>query len=112
MDEPVVLPLPDVTSLQPAAGKAQPMHLPEEIISFDGRWVSIKQFRSGDIAVKVVSWDPDLVSLVKCVAKAHGGRFNPRYKTWNVPRWVVLLVHSELTLKSKTLQIGVASSIR
>lgn len=50
--------------------------LPESIISFGRRWVAIKQFPSGDIAVKVVSWDPDLVSLVKNLAQAHGGRYN------------------------------------
>lgn len=93
-----------------ATGKAQPMHLPEEIVNFDGRWVSIKQFPSGDIAVKVVSWDPDLVSLVKSVAKAHGGRYNARYRTWNVPRWAARLVRTELHNKARTLSIGVTGA--
>lgn len=97
---------PDLRPLAPPVGKAQPMHLPEEIISFDGRWVSIKQLPSGDIAVKVVSWDPDLVSLVKSVSKARGGNFNARYKTWIVPRWAAQLVRAELRHKAETLHIG------
>lgn len=79
--------------------------LPEDIISFGGRWVAIKQFPSGDIAVKVVSWDPDLVSLVKNLAQAHGGRYNPRHKTWNVPQRSAHAVRHALLHQSKTLQI-------
>ena len=62
-------PAPDMPPL-PTVKK----YLPEEIINFSGRWVSVKQFPSGDIAVRVVAYDPDLVSLVRSVAKAHGGR--------------------------------------
>lgn len=91
----------------PVAAPVQPRHLPEEIINFGGRWVAVKRFPSGDIAVKVVSWDPDLVSLVRTIAKAHGGRFNGRYKTWNVPRWAARLVRNELAEKSRTLRIGI-----
>jgi competence protein CoiA len=85
-------------------------HLPEEIIDFSGRWVSIRQFPSGDIAVKVVAYDPDLVSLVKSVAKAHGARFNPKYKTWNVARWAAQLVRQRLRERSQSLKISVEES--
>jgi hypothetical protein len=71
-------------------------HLPEEIITFSGRWVSVKKFPSGDIAVKVVRYDPDLVSLVKTIAKANYGSYSPRWKSWNVPRWRPETVRSEL----------------
>ena len=81
-------------------------YLPEEKISFSGRWVSVRQFPSGDIAVKVVAWDPDLVSLVRSVAKAHGGRFNPQYKTWNIPRWAARTVRAKLNDKAQGLSIG------
>lgn len=82
-------------------------HLPEEILNFCGRWVSVKQFPSGDIAIKVVSWDPDLVSLVKNVARSHGGRYNARYKSWNVPRWAARMVRQQLSDKARSLEIGV-----
>ncbi|UCU95215.1 hypothetical protein [Hydrogenophaga taeniospiralis] len=87
----------------PAVAKT---YLPEEKISFSGRWVSVRQFPSGDIAVKVVAWDPDLVSLVRSVAKAHGGRFNPQYKTWNIPRWAARTVRAKLNDKAQGLSIG------
>ncbi|UUZ64074.1 hypothetical protein LP417_01890 [Polaromonas sp. P1-6] len=80
--------------------------LPEEIITISGRWVSIRQFPSGDIAVKVVKFDPDLVSLVKSVAKPHGGRYNPQYRTWNVPRWAARTVRQILVDRAKTMEIS------
>jgi competence protein CoiA len=88
---------------------AQKTYLPEELLDFSGRWVSIKQFPSGDIAVKVVSYDPDLVSLVRSVARAHGGRFNAQYKTWNVPRWAAGLVRQRLRRHATSLQLGMNS---
>jgi hypothetical protein len=83
-------------------------YLPEEIINFAGRWVSVKKFESGDIAVKVIAYDPDLVSLVKTVTKAHGARYNPRYKTWNVPRWGARLVRQQLQSHADRLEISVS----
>jgi competence protein CoiA len=83
-------------------------YLPQEIISFSGRWVSIRQFPSGDIAVRVIAYDPDLVSLVKTVTKAHGARFNPQYKTWNVPRWGARLVRQKLQQHADRLEISVS----
>jgi len=80
--------------------------LPEEIITFSGRWVSIRQFLSGDIAVKVVKYDPDLVSLVKSVAKRHGARYNPQYRTWNVPRWAARAVRQILKEQARTMEIS------
>ncbi|MBE2263421.1 MAG: hypothetical protein IAE92_11815 [Burkholderiaceae bacterium] len=83
-------------------------YLPEEIIKFSGRWVSVKQFTSGDIAVRVIAFDPDLVSLVRSVAKAHGGRFNTQYKSWNVPRWGADLVRQQLRHHAQNLAIFVS----
>lgn len=80
--------------------------LPEEIITFSGRWVSIRQLPSGDIAVKVVKYDPDLVSLVRSVAKPHGARYNPQYRSWNVPRWAARTVRQKLQELAKTTEIS------
>jgi competence protein CoiA len=79
--------------------------LPEEIITFSGRWVSIRQFPSGDIAVKVVKYDPDLVSLVKSICKQHGGRYNAKYRSWNVQRWAARTVRQTLENRAKTMEI-------
>lgn len=79
--------------------------LPEEIISISGRWVSVKQFQSGDIAVKVIKYDPDVVSLVRSICKTHGGRYNPEYKSWNVRRWAARTVRQILENRSKTMEI-------
>lgn len=99
-------PPPAPTKVQASEISSKPTRLPEEIINFGGRWVSVRQFPSGDIAVKVVAWDPDLVSLIRSIAKAHGGRYNAQYKTWNIPRWAANMVRNELQHKSRTMHIA------
>lgn len=79
--------------------------LPEEIVKIAGRWVSMKEFPSGDLAVKVVTYDPDVVSMVKTIAQANYGRYAPKWKTWNVPRWKAEQVRQELRSKSQSVSI-------
>lgn len=81
--------------------------LPEEIVTISGRWVSIKQFPSGDIAVRVVRYDPDVVSLVKSIAKANYGWYSARWTSWNVPRWRAGNVRAALRQKSASVSIRV-----
>lgn len=84
---------------------AMKQFLPEEIISISGRWVSIRQFPSGDIAVKLVRYDPDVVSLVRSICKQYGGRYNPQYRTWNIQRWAARTVRQTLKNRSETMEI-------
>lgn len=79
--------------------------LPEEIVTISGRWVSIKQFDSGDIAVKVIRYDPDVVSLVKSIAKANFASYSAKWKSWNVPRWRAETVRTALREKAATVSI-------
>lgn len=102
---PLTPPELDVSCVQPVPLPALKQFLPEEIITFSGRWVSIRQFPSGDIAVRVVKYDPDLVSLVKSICKQHGGRYNSQYKSWNVPRWAARTVRQMLENRAKTMEI-------
>jgi hypothetical protein len=99
----------EIETPAPPVSPPQPMvrqYLPEEIINFSGRWVSVKQFPSGDIAVRVVAFDPDLVSLVRSLAKLHRARYNPQYKTWNVPRWGATSVIQQLRDHANKLHIS------
>ena len=86
--------------------------LPEEIITISGRWVSIREFQSGDIAVRVVSYDPDLVSMVKSIAKANSARYAPKYKSWNVPRWCAQVVRTQLRALAGEVSITLTLSDR
>ena len=79
--------------------------LPEEIVTISGRWVAIKQLPSGDIAVKVITYDPDLVSMVKTIAKVNYARYSPQWKSWNVPRWRAEAMRAALREKSATVSI-------
>lgn len=90
---------------QPLPLPAKKNDLPEEIIVFSGRWVSVRALPSGDIAVKVVRYDPDLVSLVKSICKRHGGQYNPPYKNWIVPRWTANTVRQALKTTAKSVAI-------
>ena len=61
-------------ALPPTVLAAQRQYLPEEIVTIRGRWISIKKLPSGDIAIKAVRFDTDIVSVVRTVARAHYGR--------------------------------------
>jgi hypothetical protein len=67
--------------------------------------VSIREFPSGDIAVKVVIYDPDVVSMVKSIARQNGGRYQPQWKTWNIRRWRAEMVRMALREKAETVSI-------
>jgi len=89
----------------PLAAEPTRARLPEEIVAIAGRWVSMKEFPYGDLAVKVITYDPDVVSMVKTIAKANYGRHSPRWSSWNVPRWKTEQVRQELRSKSQTVSI-------
>ncbi|MNL11297.1 hypothetical protein D3C87_1321280 [compost metagenome] len=74
-------------TLPPAAPAAQRQFLPEEIVTIRGRWISIKELPSGDIAIKAVRFDPEIVSAVRTVARAHYGRYRETHHNWVIPRF-------------------------
>lgn len=89
----------------PTATEPPRARLPEEIVTIAGRWVSMKEFPSGDLAVKVIRYDPDVVSMVKTIAKANFAHYSPKWRSWNVPRWRAEAVRAELRSKSQTVSI-------
>lgn len=97
---------PSIPPLLPEpTGNQTNTRLPEEIVDISGRWVSIKQFNSGDIAVKVIRYDPDVVSLVKSIAKANFASYSTKWKSWNVPRCRAEIVRMALREKAATVSI-------
>lgn len=74
-------------TLPPAALAAQRQFLPEEIVTMRGRWISIKELPSGDIAIKAVRFDPEIVSAVRTVARAHYGRYRQTHHNWVIPHF-------------------------
>lgn len=82
-----------------------PSRLEEELIVISGRWISIKRLPSGDLTVKSVRFDPDLVSLVRSVARANHGKYQPSYKTWIIPRWRAPIAREQLRAAGKNMQI-------
>lgn len=81
-----------------------PTRLPEEIVTVHGRWISIKEFSSGDIALKAVHYDPEVVSVVRTVARSHFGRYRPSHHNWVIPRFRAEAAREQLRAIARTVQ--------
>ncbi len=84
---PLTLEVP-VTPLEgpPPAVTDKKARCPEEIVDVCGRWISIKTLASGGIAVKVIRYDPEVVPMVKAIARSHWGRWWPNGHAWIIER--------------------------
>jgi competence protein CoiA len=61
----------------------------EEIVTIKGIWVSVRKLPFGDLAIKVIAFNPEVNAIVKAIAKRYYGRWRQDYKNWIVPsRWV------------------------
>lgn len=89
----------------PAGNSGRVQRAPEEILMIAGRMVSMKTLPSGDLAVRVVAYDPDLVSMIKSIAQANHGRYVAKWRTWNVPRWRVDAVRAALRQNARSVSI-------
>jgi len=78
--------------------------LPEEIVTVSGRWVSVKTLPSGDIAIKAVRYDPEVVSVVRAVARAHHGRYREAHHNWVIPRFRANAARAQLRTIAATMQ--------
>ncbi len=92
----VAKPCPAAEVAETSALVLDRQYLPEEIITVRGRWISVKQLPSGNIAIKAVRYDPDLVSVVRTVARQHFGRYRAAYFSWVVPRFRADAARSQL----------------
>lgn len=86
---------PDVTPPRP--------FLPEEIVTIQGRWISVKELPSGDIALKAVRYDPEIVSVVRTVARAHFGRYRGSHHNWVIPRFRAGAARAQLRMIAASL---------
>ena len=98
-------PAPDAPVVSAAAA---PRFLPEEILDFSGRWVSLKVFPSGGLAVKVIKFDPQVVSVVSSICRRHAGQYNAAYRSWNVPPWRASHARAMLRECAARMRIGVS----
>lgn len=61
----------------------------EEIITIKGIWVSVRELPFGDLAIKVIAYNPEVNAIVKAIAKRYYGRWRQDYKNWIVDkRWL------------------------
>ena len=81
------MPNPEPPSAPPPVPAPLRQFLPEEIVQVRGRWISVKELPSGDIAIKAVRYDPDVVSVVRTVARQHSGQYHGTYFSWVIPRY-------------------------
>lgn len=78
---------------------------PEEIVDISGRWISIKTLRSGDIALKVIRYDPALVSLIRVIARGNSGWYWVKGRSWIVPKRHADQASQQLRDLSGTIEI-------
>jgi competence protein CoiA len=74
-------------SVPPSVPGPQRQFLPEEIVTIRGRWISLKELPSGDVAIKAVRYDPEVVAVVRTVARKHSGHYRSTYFSWVIPRF-------------------------
>jgi hypothetical protein len=69
----------------------QPTNKPNcqsETITIKGIFVRLSKLPYGDLAIKVVAYNPEVNDMVKSVAKRYHGYWRKDYKNWLVPcRW-------------------------
>lgn len=87
----------------PATPAAQRPFLPEEIVTIRGRWISVKELPSGDIAIKAVRFDPEIVSVVRTVARTHYGRYREAHHNWVIPRFRADAARAQLRAIASTM---------
>ena len=79
--------------------------LEEEIVNFSGRWVAIKTLPYGDIAFKAISYDPDVVSIIRSIATQNFGRYKKEFRNWIVPKWRADIARAQLRAAAGEVQI-------
>lgn len=101
-----------LADLEPSSSAVVPANpfLPEELIDVSGRWISVKSLPSGDITVKAVRFDPDIVSLVRSVARANDGHYQPKYKTWLIRKWRAPIAREHLRQYARDFRIGIVGT--
>jgi competence protein CoiA len=56
-----------------------------ERITIKGIWVYLRKLPSGDLAIKVAVYNPEVYAIVKGIAKGYFGQWRQDYKNWIVP---------------------------
>ena len=87
----------------PPAVREPSARCPEEIVDVCGRWISIKTLPSGGIAVKVIRYDPEVVSMVRAIARSFWGRWWTKGHAWIIERQRADAARHELRGLSKTV---------
>ncbi len=83
-------------SVPPSVPAPQRQFLPDEIITVRGRWISVNRLPSGDIAIKAVRYNPNVVSVMRTVARQHFGQYRGTYFGWVNPRFRAAAARAQL----------------
>ncbi|MOA59436.1 hypothetical protein D3C78_1840460 [compost metagenome] len=55
-------------------------------------WVSARELPSGSLAVRSISFSPQMRDLLKRLAREMGGYYKPAYRNWVFPPVVAVLL--------------------
>lgn len=70
--------------------------MPEHRFTIKGMWVSARELPSGALAVRSISFSPQMRDLLKGLAREMGGYYKPVYKNWVFPVAMAPLVLARL----------------
>ena len=59
-------------------------------------WVSAKELPSGSLAVRSISYSPQMRDLLKGLAREMGGYYKPAYRNWVFPPIVAAMLLARL----------------
>jgi len=68
----------------------------EHRFTIDGMWVSARELPSGSLAVRSISYSPQMRDLLKRLAREMGGYYKPAYRNWVFPPVVAAMLLSRL----------------
>lgn len=69
----------------------------EHRFTIDGMWVSARELPSGSLAVRSISYSPQMRDLLKRLAREMGGYYKPAYRNWIFPPIVAVMLLARLT---------------
>lgn len=85
--------------VEQAAAPVEPIiktSTPEHRFTINEMWVSARELPSGALAVRSISFSPQVRDLLKALAREMGGYYKPAYKNWVFPVAMAPLVLARL----------------
>ena len=89
--------VPEFPEFPPPFEPVFKLPMQEHRFTIDGMWVSARELPSGSLAVRSISFSPQMRDLLKRLAREMGGYYKQAYKNWVFPPVVAAMLLARLT---------------